>query len=77
MAEVTLPEGLCQICTVKPWDEKRAALEVQGVREVQRLARLPLSCASCDVSLPETGVRWWVDRRGKECTWHGHPGWCK
>jgi hypothetical protein len=67
---------VCRNCSGLSTEDSLATLDARYLCEVQWQARLPSACFSCQRSLSEHGVRWWVDpATGRECEWYGHPGW--
>jgi hypothetical protein len=64
------------MCGALSAEGRTTTMERLWAREVQRVQSLRLACYVCNRTLPETGMRWWIDATaGEECRWEGHPGW--
>ncbi|KAK4040818.1 hypothetical protein C8A01DRAFT_15382 [Parachaetomium inaequale] len=71
-------DEVCHTCAQLSRREMEEVRDAHNLREIQRQARTPTACYSCRRMLAADGVRWWVDpQTGRECQWHGHPGWAR
>lgn len=68
--------SLCRTCASLTEAERKEELEARDKKELDRLARLPLTCDGCKAILSPRGPRWWVCRQcNAECPSHVHPPW--
>jgi hypothetical protein len=71
-------EEVCHACARLSGRGMEEVRDAHSLREIKRQARAPMACYSCRRMLAEDGIRWWVDpQTGRECRWHGHPGWLR
>ena len=67
---------VCGSCVGLSPRVQQARREARDRIELDRLARLPLACSRCKMSLPDRGPRWWVcSTCSSECQHRVHPGW--